>query len=284
MLGAIIGDICGSVYEFNNCKNEKMIKLFDKGCFPTDDTVMTVAVAKALMDSDGMEMDSVYEVLINSMHYYGNLFPKAGYGGNFRHWLKDYSRSPYNSYGNGSGMRVSACGWLYDTLEETKRYAALSAIPTHNHEEGVKGAEAIACAIFLARKGHSKEEIRDFINNNYYKLDFTLDEIRPTYGFDESCQGACPQAIEAFLEGEDFDDVIIKAISIGGDSDTIAAMAGAIAEAYYGIPKKTADKCFKVLQDVNDGTNVYKNSVIARAVFGFWEYLETRDLKRVRVE
>ena len=273
MLGAMIGDICGSVYEFNNERRMEKLELFKKGCFPTDDSVMTVAVARALMDSWGDSDEVIRQTLVNAMHYYGHLFPRAGYGGRFYNWLGQYDRRPYNSWGNGSAMRVSPAGWMYDTLEETLHAAKLTAEVTHNHPEGIKGAQAIAAAMFLARTGHSKEEIRRFVEENYYKLDFTLDGIRPDYEFVESCQGSCPQAIEAFLEGDSFGDVIRKAISIGGDSDTIAAMAGAIAEAYFGIPDEMVDKAVEVLQDTNLRRMIYHNSALLSVLAEFDRWL-----------
>ena len=279
MLGAIIGDICGSVYEFHNQKDLNRLELFKKGCFPTDDSVMTVAVARALMDSWGDSDSVIRQTLVDAMHYYGHLFPRAGYGGRFFYWLANSDRRPYNSWGNGSGMRVSPAGWMYDTLEETLHAAKLTAEVTHNHPEGIKGAQAIAAAIFLARKGKSKEEIRQFVEANFYALDFTLDEIRPHYGFDESCQGSCPQAIEAFLEGDSFEDVIRKAISIGGDSDTIAAMAGAIAETYYGIPEELKRKACEVLQDTRFRHTMYHNSALLSVVRDFNEWLDVHGKK-----
>lgn len=274
MLGAIIGDVCGSVYEFNNCKSEMDIELFAEGCFPTDDSVMTVAVARALMDSKGMRDGDVKECLINSMHYFGNLFPKAGYGEAFGEWLCRYDFYPYNSWGNGAGMRVTPVGWLYDTLEETLHYAKLAAEVTHNHPEAIKGAQAISACVFLARTGASKEEIREYTKMNFYSLDFTLDEIRPDYEFDVSCQGSCPQAIEAFLEGSNYEDVIIKAISLGGDSDTIACMAGGIAEAFYGLPKELKDRCYETaFADKKDRRYVYNNSILRREVDNFYKYV-----------
>ena len=269
MLGAMIGDICGSVYEFHNEKNEGEIVLFAKGCFPTDDSVMTAAVARALMDSKGGSDEFVRQTLVDAMHYYGHLFPGAGYGGRFYRWLANCDRRPYNSWGNGSGMRVSPAGWLYGTMEETLHAAKLTAEVTHDHPEGIKGAQAIAAAIYLARNGASKEVIRQFIADNFYALDFTLDGIRPYYLFDESCQGSCPQAIEAFLEGQSFEDVIRKAISIGGDSDTIAAMAGGIAEAFYGIPEDMRQKALEVLQDVRVRKTLYHNGALRRVLEDF---------------
>ena len=279
MFGAIIGDICGSKYEFNNEKDYEKIELFKNGCFPTDDSVMTVAVARALIDSRGMNDDEIKKHLINSIHYYGHLFPKAGYGGTFRRWLATYSRKPYNSWGNGSAMRVSAAGWLYDSLEETLHAAKLTAEVTHDHPEGIKGAEAIAACIFLAREGKTKDEIRKYVEDNFYKLDFTIDEIRPWYEFDVSCQGSCPQAIEAFLESESFEDSIKLAISVGGDSDTIAAMTGGIAEAYYGIPEDIAGKAFAALKDRADDFHVYNNSVLAYEIRRFRDILSERNKK-----
>ncbi len=273
MLGAIIGDMCGSRYEFRNEKRTDKIVFLRKDSYPTDDSVMTAAVARALMDSYGDSDEVVKTALIDSMHYFGHLFPDAGYGGRFGLWLDMCEREPYNSWGNGSGMRVSPAGWMYGSLEETLHAAKLTAEVTHDHPEGVKGAQAIAAAVFLARKGKSKDEIGQFIKDNYYPLDFTLDGIRPGYRFDVSCQGSCPQAIEAFLEGQSFEDVIIKAISIGGDSDTIAAMAGAVAEAYYGIPEDIQYKAFLLMRDARRGDVIYHNSVIADTVLAFERWL-----------
>lgn len=282
MLGAIIGDICGSIYEFDNETDVKKIKLFGKGCFPTDDSIMSIAVSRALIDSKGRSETTVKETLVNSMHYFGRLFPHAGYGRTFQNWLLDYKREPYNSWGNGSAMRVSSVGWLYNTLEDTLYMARLTSEVTHNHLEGVKGAEAIAACIFLAREGKTKEEIRKYITTYYYKLDFTIDEIRDSYTFDESCQGSCPQAIAAFLEGKDFKDVIIKSISIGGDSDTIAAMAGGIAEAYYGIPDDMVKKALEHFTYKEDALWVYNNSIIYDELLKFYRYLEDNNLKSPR--
>ena len=279
MLGAMIGDICGSVYEFHNERHLDRLTLFKKGCFPTDDSVMTAAVARALMDSWGDSDSVIKQTIVDAMHYYGHLFPRAGYGGRFYRWLANCDRRPYNSWGNGSGMRVSPAGWMYDTLEETLHAAKLTAEVTHNHPEGIKGAQAIAAAMFLARKGKSKEEIRQFVEENFYALNFTLDEIRPQYEFDESCQGSCPQAIEAFLEGDSFEDVILKAISIGGDSDTIAAMAGAIAETYYGIPEELKRKACEVLQDTKLRHVAYHNSALLAVVRDFDEWLDAHGKK-----
>lgn len=248
MLGAIIGDMCGSTYEFANEKDISKVEMFRAGSRPTDDSVMTVAVARALMDTQGMSDRRIKRALINSMHYYGGLFPHAGYGGRFRDWLRNYRRKPYNSWGNGSAMRVSAAGWLHDTIEETLHAAKLTAEVTHNHHDGIAGAEAIAGCIWLARNGYTKDDIKEYIEDTYDDLAFKLDEIRPYYDFSESCRDSCPQAIEAFLESEDFVDAVKKAISIGGDSDTIAAMTGSIAEAYYGIPEDVKKQAMEILE------------------------------------
>lgn len=236
MLGAIIGDIVGSVYEWNNIKTKDFPFWGTKNHF-TDDSVMTLAVAKALM-AGGKAKD-----FISSMQELGRLFPRAGYGGSFRRWLSEPNPEPYNSWGNGSAMRVSPAAWIGKTLEEVQALAKASAEVSHNHPEGIKGAQATASAIFLARTGHSKDEIRDYISKTYqYNLNFTIDEIRPTYDFDVSCQGSVPQAIVGFLDSTDFVDTIRNVISIGGDCDTTGAIAGAIAEGFYGIPEGIAKK------------------------------------------
>lgn len=238
MLGAFAGDIIGSIYEFNNIKT-KEFPLFSNSCFATDDSVMTAAVCNALiayLQSD--KATDVHILLSKEMRRLGNMFPNSGYGGSFQQWLRNPQWGPYNSYGNGSAMRVSAAGWLGNTIEEVTELATYSAEVTHNHPEGIKGAVATAVCIFLARKKLPKEEIRKYINEHFYNLDFTLDEIRDSYMFNEICQDTVPQAIEAFLEGNDFEDAIRNAISIGGDSDTIGAITGSIAEAYWEIPEE----------------------------------------------
>ncbi len=246
MIGAILGDIVGSIYEFDNIKR-KAFPLFHRDCIFTDDTVMTVAVAEALLQYEEItDYQDFKKTLVGVMHKYGKLYPDAGYGGRFLVWVVRGEMEPYGSYGNGSAMRVSPVAWYAKSLEETIALATASAEVSHNHPEGIKGAVCVAGAIYLARSGATKEEIKDFICQ-YYTLDFTLDEIRPTYEFIETCQESVPQALEAFLEGEDFEDVIRCAISIGGDSDTIAAMAGSIAEAYYGIPEENKETALSYL-------------------------------------
>lgn len=228
IIGAIIGDIVGSFYEFYNCKSTK-IALFNSGTTFTDDTVMTIAVADWLLSGVPLQ---------NTMSDWGQEYSNRGYGGMFYEWLfYSKNKEPYNSFGNGAGMRVSPCGYYANSLEETFELAKQSAEVTHNHPEGIKGAQAIASAIFLARQQKSKDEIREYIEKTFgYDLHRTCDEIRPVYQFDETCQGSCPEAIIAFLDSHDYESAICLAISLGGDSDTIACMTGGIAAAYYGIP------------------------------------------------
>lgn len=249
MIGAIVGDIVGSNYEFDNIKT-KDFELFDQDCIFTDDTVMTIAVAKALKlwNREG-GIEKFKNILIDVMHDYGTRYYDCGFGGHFLSWILKKSRKPYNSYGNGSAMRVSSVAWFATSLEETKILAKASAEITHNHPEGIKGAEATAVAIYLARIGKNKEEIRKYIVENYYKIDFTLDDIRSAYEFDVSCQGSVPQAMQSFFESISFEDCIRNAVSIGGDSDTIAAIAGSIAEAYYGIDEDVKETALSYLDD-----------------------------------
>lgn len=249
MLGAFFGDVVGSRFEHNNIKS-KDFTLFHPDCSCTDDTVLTAAVAVALLDRQpGEDMAIFKQRLVGTLHQIGIIYPHAGYGGRFRQWLNDGETEPYGSFGNGSAMRVSPCGWVADTLEETLTLAEASAAVTHDHPEGIKGAVAVAGAVYLARTGASKKDIRAFAEQ-YYALDFTLDAIRADYQFDVTCQGSVPQAIEAFLESESFEDAIRLAISIGGDSDTIAAIAGAIAEAYYGMTDRECEQLYEHLDEL----------------------------------
>ncbi len=241
MYGALIGDIAGSRFESENQKS-KDFEIFSKYDTYTDDSIMTIAVGKALLESKKSGFKDLEEQLLIYMHEIGRKYPYCGYGGSFYRWIMEGKTEPYNSFGNGSGMRTSCCGWFADSLEQTLDLARQCAAVTHNHPEGIKGAQAISACIYLARTGHSKEEIRAYVNEHFYNLDFTLDEIREDYSFDVTCQGSCPQAIEAFLESVSFEDCIRNAISIGGDSDTIGAMAGSIAEAFYGIPEGFIEK------------------------------------------
>lgn len=240
MLGAIIGDIAGSVYEFHPHKSKDFPLFSEKSAF-TDDTVMTLAVAEALMNG-GAEED-----YIASMQRWGRRYPDGGYGGRFFGWLFQKEPQPYNSFGNGSAMRVSACAYAANSLEQVKQLSLAVTDVTHNHPEGIKGAEAAAVAGYLARNGADLSEIRAHICENYYSLDFTLDEIRPTYRFNETCQDTVPQALEAFFESTSFEDAIRNAISVGGDSDTLAAITGGVAEAYYGIPSALREEAMEYL-------------------------------------
>ena len=249
MYGAILGDIIGSPYEFDRGGKTKKFPLFSYKSGYTDDTVMTIAVAEALMDSMGGTDDEVRAALVSSMRKWGRKYPNAGYGCMFFDWLREEKPKPYGSYGNGSAMRVSAAGWLFDSFEETWKKARLTAEVTHNHEEGIKGAECTAAVIWLARNGRSKEEIRSIVEDTFgYNLSRTCDEIRPGYHHVESCQETVPEAVTAFLEGTDFEDVIRTAVSLGGDCDTLTCIAGSMAEAYYGVPEELKEECRKRLE------------------------------------
>ena len=244
MYGAILGDMIGAPYEFDRGNKTKHFPLFCKYSQFTDDSVMTIAVAEALLDCRFREDDAIRAGLAASMRKWGRKYPDAGYGGRFRHWLSAKDPEPYGSYGNGSAMRVSSAGWLFETLEETRHMARLTAEVTHNHPEGIKGAEATASAVYLARTGHSKDEIKEYIAKEFgYELSRTCDQIRPMYYHNESCQKTVPEAITAFLEGTDFEDVIRTAVSLGGDCDTLTCIAGSIAEAFYGVPEPLKDEC-----------------------------------------
>ncbi len=231
IIGAIIGDIVGSRFEFNNYRSTDF-ELFDRGSDFTDDTVMTIAVADWLLSG---------VPLANIMRDWANEYPNRGYGGMFYKWLfplDEGEMKPYNSFGNGAGMRVSPCGYYAKTLDEALELAKQSAEVTHNHPEGIKGAQAIAAAIFLARQSKPKDDIRLYIEQTFgYNLHRTCDDIRPTYEFNETCQGSCPEAIIAFLDSHDYESAVRLAVSLGGDADTLACMAGGIAAAYYGVPQ-----------------------------------------------
>ena len=245
MYGAILGDIIGSPYEFDRGSKTKDFPLFSGRSEFTDDTVMTIAVADAFLPvQSGIDDDTIRQRVVAKMQKYSRLYPYAGYGGRFRHWLRDRHPQPYNSWGNGSAMRVSSVGWMFGDLETVRRMARLSADVTHNHPEGIKGAEATAAAIFLARTGSTKAEIKAYIEENFhYDLSRTCDEIRPSYRHVESCQETVPEAIAAFLEGQSFEDVIRTAVSLGGDCDTLTCIAGSMAEAFYGVSEELKAEC-----------------------------------------
>ena len=243
--GAIVGDIVGSIYEFANIKT-KDFPMFQRQSFATDDSIMTLAILQALVDMvrcnkfDSATDDEWRELFKQSMQDVGRPYPLCGYGNRFRKWMYSDDPQPYNSCGNGSAMRVSPVAWFARSLEECERLACLTAEPSHNHPDGIAGAQATAGAVYLALHGATKDEIKSYVEK-YYKISFTLDEIRPNYVFDHfaaTCAGTVPYAVEAFLESTDFEDCIRNTISIGGDSDTLAAISGAIAEAFYGVPTK----------------------------------------------
>lgn len=237
IIGAIAGDIIGSTHEFNSIKT-KDFNLFNKKSIFTDDTVMTLAVARWLCEDKNSK-----EVLIKNLKHFGNKYPNAGYGGMFRNWLAQESPEAYGSWANGSAMRVSPCAWVAESLEEAQKLAKLSAIVTHNHPEGVKGALATSDAIYLARVGASKDEIKNHVEVRYgYDLNKSVEEIRPYYSFDVSCAGSVPESIICFLDANDFEDTIRNAVSLGGDADTQAAIAGSIASAFWDVPRNIAYK------------------------------------------
>ena len=242
MIGAIIGDIAGSRFEFDRSpKTVDGYEIFDEECCFTDDTVMTIGVAEGLMDAGkDADVDTIKKCVIRSMRKYGKRYPDAGYGGRFFLWVlgPEEGAKPYNSYGNGSAMRVSPAGWLYDSLERTREVARATAEVSHNHPEGIKGAESVAAAIYMARTGSSKKEIKEYVEREFdYDLSRTCDEIRPAYHHVESCQETVPQAFVAFLEGDSFEGVVRLAISLGGDCDTLTDIAAAMGEAFYGVDK-----------------------------------------------
>ncbi|MBQ9212298.1 MAG: ADP-ribosylglycohydrolase family protein [Clostridia bacterium] len=249
MYGAILGDIIGSPYEFDRGNKSKDFPLFSPRAKYTDDTVMTIAVADALLSiPDGNMVTTaregeVLKAVEESMRRWGNKYWYAGYGTRFRQWLRSEDPQPYNSWGNGSAMRVSAAGWMFLNHDMTRRVAELTAMVTHNHPEGIKGANVVASAIFAARVGWGKDWIKSYAENNGYDLSRTCDEIRPTYHHVESCQETVPQAITAFLEGNSFEDAIRNAVSLGGDCDTLTCITGSIAEAYWGVPEELKEEC-----------------------------------------
>lgn len=247
MYGAILGDMIGSPYEFDRGEKTKDFELFDKrkNVHYTDDTAMTIAIAKAILNVGiDAEEDIMKTEFVSCMQDIGRRHAQGEYGGRFAGWLKSENPMPYGSFGNGSAMRVSSTGWLYDSLERTREVARWSAEVTHNHLEGIKGAESVAAAIYLARTGASKSQIKEYITDNFgYDLSRTCDEIRPYYHYVESCQETVPEAITAFLEGNSFEDVIRTAVSLGGDCDTLTCISGSIAEAFFGVPDYMKEEC-----------------------------------------
>jgi ADP-ribosylglycohydrolase len=241
MIGAIAGDIIGSVYEHSPIKTEEF-PLFHPRCRFTDDSVLTIAIAQAILEQRSY-LDAVREI--------GRRYPNAGYGGSFIHWLFSHDPAPYNSWGNGAAMRVSPVGFAFDTVDAVLREAARTAEMSHNHPEGIKGAQATALAVFLSRTAKDKETVREEVTDRFgYDLNRTVEEIRPVYRFDISCQGTVPEAIIALLDSDSYEDAVRNAISLGGDSDTLACITGGIAEAYYGpVPQFIAEKVEQALTD-----------------------------------
>lgn len=253
--GAILGDYIGSRFEFIEWKR-KDFELFDCECSYTDDSIMTLAVMEACqrIKNEGYEVyEQVEQYFTEAMQKWGRAYPyvKGGYGSNFANWIFNDNPKPYGSYGNGAAMRASPCGWMFDTLEEVEKFAEWSAKPTHNHPEGLKAARVTAGCVFLARTHHSKRQIYDYIKKNGYKLE-KCDKVRPNYHFDVTCQGTMPVALEAFIESSDFESAIRIAMSMGGDADTIGAITGAIAEAFYGLPDEFKKKGEEIVKQILD--------------------------------
>ena len=246
LFGAVIGDIVGSKYEFDNIRT-KRFEFFDKDMFFTDDTVMSVAVYEALKNSRENNYNNLKEETVKQMQLYGHKYPYCSYGGRFVMWLMDKDPQPYNSFGNGSAMRVSPVAYFANSIEEVKELSKRVTEVTHSHPEGIKGAEATAVSIFMALNKCDKKEIKKYIEDNYYSMDFDYEELRKNYRFNEICQDTVPQALYCFFESKDFEDAIRTGISIGGDSDTLCAITGAVAEAYYGVNQKMKDKALSYL-------------------------------------
>lgn len=271
MLGAIIGDIVGSRYEFMSNRSKEFdlflgegykenptIEEYTKCSRFTDDTVMTIAVCKALLDCKG-DYTNLSQQTINNMQLFGRRYPFAGYGYRFNSWLRTSNPQPYNSFGNGSAMRISAVPYFSKDIDELKDLSKKVTVVTHNHPEGIKGAEAIAVCIWMALNGKSKEEILQYVQENYYNLDFDYEELKQAYKFDETCQGSVPQSIYAFAISNSYEDTIRTAVSMGGDADTMACIAGAIAEAYYGLPKEIEEQMYKFLSpDILEVVEAFK--------------------------
>lgn len=245
MYGAILGDIIGSAFEFDRGGKTKEFPLFCEESTWTDDTVMTIAVAEALMNAGrDATVEQIKAACVKSMQKWGRKYPYAGYGGRFIHWVHSDDPHPYKSYGNGSAMRVSAAGWLYDTIERTREVARATAAVTHNHPEGIKGAECTAAVIFLARNGAADEDIAEYVKEEFgYDFSETLEEMRARHDHVETCMDSLPKAMRAFLDGTSYEDVVRNAVSLGGDTDTLGAIAGAMAEGRYGVSEELKKEC-----------------------------------------
>lgn len=251
MYGAIIGDIVGSVFEFDRGPWTKEFELFTSECTWTDDTVMTIAIGEALITAGkDADVETIKNECVKSMKKWGRRYPYAGYGSRFMDWLESSDSHPYGSWGNGSAMRVSAAGLLYDSIERTREVARATAEVTHNHPEGIKGAECTAAVMHLARTGSSISDIKAYVETEFgYDTSMTVDELRPLHKHDESCMDALPKALISFYGSTNYEDAIRNAISLGGDTDTIAAIAGAMAGAFYGVPNKLADNASLILKE-----------------------------------
>lgn len=241
MIGAIVGDIIGSVYEWNNIKT-KDFPLFSDGCFFTDDSILTIALADSILSSTPY---------VDNLKRFYRWYPDGGYGGSFHQWAQSLNTEPYNSWGNGAAMRISPVGYAYNDLDTVLQKAKEFTKITHSHPEGIKGGQATAAAIFLARTGKSKLEIKEFVETRFqYDLSKHVDEIRPTYKFDVSSQGTVPQAVRAFIDSTSFDDAIRTAVSLGGDTDTLTCITGGIAQAFYkGVPESIQSKVYAILDE-----------------------------------
>jgi ADP-ribosylglycohydrolase len=260
IIGAIAGDVIGSAYEFNPTRDHDFELFTPKSSF-TDDTVLTMANALWLIDDEQHTHERLVEIMLDLCRRY----PNRGYGGRFANWICDKDPQPYNSYGNGSAMRVSPVGYYAQSLEEALALAKVSAEVTHNHPEGIKGAQATAAAIFLARRGKSKQEIRDYVAQTFdYDLSRTLDEIRPTFTFDETCQRTVPEAITCFMEGKDYEDVVRLSVALAGDADTIAAIAGSISSAVDEVPNGITQQVIALLSEEFCTTLLRFNELVAK--------------------
>lgn len=251
MYGAIFGDIIGSRFEFDRGGKTKDFELFTKECCWTDDTVMTISIMEALMNAGKeADADTIRKECIRSMKKWGRKYPNAGYGSSFFGWVLTQDPKPYGSFGNGSAMRVSAAGWIYDTVERTREAAKATAEVTHNHPEGIKGAECTAAVMFLARTGKTKEEIKEYVIREFgYDISKTVDELRPLHEHVEWCQDSLPKALASFFEGDSYEDVVRNAVSLGGDTDTLAAIAGAMGDAMYGVPLGIITKGYDYIEE-----------------------------------
>lgn len=249
MIGAIIGDIVGSAYEFAPIKTKDFSPLFHADAFFTDDSVMSLAICRALLLRESGYTTPLSTLATRQMQSIGRHYPDCGYGGRFIDWIFSEDPQPYNSFGNGSAMRVSGVAYVAQSLEEVKQLSHDVTAVSHNHPEGLKGAEATAVACYLALHGSSKEAIRDHIRAHYYPLNRTLADIRPTYGFSEICRTSVPEALQCFFESTDFEDCLRNCVSLGGDADTQGAIAGAVAECYYGVPQAWRTQAEALLDD-----------------------------------